>query len=349
LVSLIALGHWFYDSGLLFGIFEPEHVFVSERARWPFVNSNHLGHFLLPLFFLSLGSLILQFHSFYESRMGGPPLMRILPQLLAEKSQSKIAALCFYLFLPLVFCLAILASLSRSSWFGFAIGLLIFTFFTPRAKGKSETVAPTKHRKYADHFSLHPLGFRIAHRSFKIVAHSLIKPFSVIAAMILIYFFISGRGADLVEGRIEYGLLYSLDDMRWKLFENSLPMIKEHLLWGVGPGQWRHLFPRYMDSLLAGVNPVYLHSDPLQLLAESGLLGTLLIIVTCILFIGRAFTHSASLSFRDKVLKTSLISGLISLGIASWFDFPFRIPAILSCAAALLALTAFYQEGLQGK
>jgi hypothetical protein len=39
LVSVTALSHWFYDTGKLFWMFEPDHVFTSVRARWPFVNS----------------------------------------------------------------------------------------------------------------------------------------------------------------------------------------------------------------------------------------------------------------------------------------------------------------------
>lgn len=50
--AAVALLHWLHDDGLLFGVFEPEFVVSAERARWPFVNPNHLGHFLLiPLAF----------------------------------------------------------------------------------------------------------------------------------------------------------------------------------------------------------------------------------------------------------------------------------------------------------
>ena len=53
MVSIIALAHWFYDSGRLFWIFEPNTVVPSDRARWPFVNSNSLAQFLcLPLMLL---------------------------------------------------------------------------------------------------------------------------------------------------------------------------------------------------------------------------------------------------------------------------------------------------------
>ncbi|NLF25132.1 MAG: O-antigen ligase family protein [Deltaproteobacteria bacterium] len=344
LVALIALGHWFYDNGKLFGVFEPEHVFISERARWPFVNSNHLGHFLLPLFFLSLAVVIVQARSFWEfkeallshSTRGWSHI------LVNKKAQSKMASLTFTLLVPLVALLAILASLSRGSWLGLSLVLLIFVFFFPRSqklKHPHEHQATVNYRK-----SRHGRKKRgtISSPTFK----RMLKPLTCLAAGLLVYFFLSGRGSDLLEARIEYGLLYSLDDMRWTLFNNSLPMLKDHLLLGVGLGQWRHLFPSYMDPMLAGINPVYLHSDPLQLLVESGLVGFCIFLATYLTLGWLWLKKQGSRRFRDSVITLSLIAGFSGLVLASWFDFPFRIPAITAYGAILLALTSFcYERG----
>ena len=60
LVCGIALSHWFYDNGKLFWFFEPDYIFLSTRARSPFVNSDHLAHFLLPLSAILLGSTVFE-------------------------------------------------------------------------------------------------------------------------------------------------------------------------------------------------------------------------------------------------------------------------------------------------
>ena len=58
-LASIGILHWFYDDGLLFWNFALECVVSSEKAPWPFVNSNHLGDILLicafpALLFISL-------------------------------------------------------------------------------------------------------------------------------------------------------------------------------------------------------------------------------------------------------------------------------------------------------
>ena len=52
---------------------------------------------------------------------------------------------------------------------------------------------------------------------------------------------------------------------------DTLPMIADFPLFGVGLGGWSAVYPRYMDPLLAGISAGYLHSDPLQILAEVGI------------------------------------------------------------------------------
>jgi hypothetical protein len=352
LAALVALAHWFYDNGRLFWTFEPQNVFISERARWPFVNANHLAHFLLPVFFLSLSSFANQLTNFWKIRAALPEPRRkkVSDLFLSQTLQAKLMGLAFSVILLLTILLAVLASMSRGSWCGLSVGLLVFAFafgrFSPAPitlkEPQSARPPHSKEHRRRKESSLSIKVKSYAAKSSKAFIKYGFKPALVLLALAVIYFFLSGRGSELIESRIEYGLLYSKDDMRWMLFSDTLSMVKSHLLCGVGLGQWSQYYPQYMSQLLSGINPVYLHSDPLQVLAEVGLIGiTPLLVCGALLFRGCLGSFKTQRK-QNGVLLLGLASGMIAFLVSSFFDFPFRIPAISNLFAVYLALTVFY-------
>ena len=362
-VSLIALSHWFYDNGKLFWVFEPDNVFVTQRARWPFVNSNNLGHFLLPLFFLLCARVMIHSSAIKRIATGESfgkrePLSRVIS---SRRMQSR----AIRLFFALVFCgsllLSIIGTLSRGCWLGLAIGILGFMLLSGRSSNiEGEELASTKitdphHHSSAEYFEPLEVGFdRISasgkHRRRRSSVNPalaltarvsfLLKPVAIVMALGLFLLFLRGRGQDLFLDRLDYGLMYSKDDLRFQLYRDTLPMISDHFLFGVGPGAWSSEYPRYMSPQLSGLNPVYLHSDPLQLLTESGAAGTLIVIVMMLVALVRIFRRLDHLDRESSLLLTGLLSGLLALMAASLLDFPFHISSISFYFAVLLALIA---------
>ncbi|RIL10168.1 MAG: hypothetical protein DCC75_04955 [Proteobacteria bacterium] len=375
-VSLIALSHWFSDNGKLFWTFEPENIFESKRARWPFVNSNHLAHFLLPLLLLVCAEIVLNFEKLKEIGVGSrsrarvrrPPAVspaQVLSRIvLSSRAQSRVLNMSFGVILCLAALIAVLASLSRGGWLGLAIGAIFFVFCERLVKERSELglpedAAPLQEREVQAEFLEDGRRSRRRRGRTKAIDHAQqmlfilqrsFRPLLLILALFVLYLFLKGQGQDLILGRIDYGLMYSKDDMRWQMYSDTIPMIKENPVFGVGLGGWLTLFHSKMSPLLSGLDPVYLHSDPMQLLAECGLAGVLVFITPLVLVGVRAVSaiRQKSLSLATRTRLAGLLCGFSALVIASFLDFPFRIPAVCFMAASLLALTTFYIDSLSG-
>ncbi|MBN8549919.1 MAG: O-antigen ligase family protein [Deltaproteobacteria bacterium] len=354
-VSLIGISHWFYDTGKLFWFFEPDNVFISERARWPFVNANHLGHFLLPIFFLFVARLGNELESVGDYQRRHQKNNRQALSHLAHSSrlQTRLIKVGFVFCFLLAVLLALVGTLSRGTWFGLSVAALAYFFLTRRrvtASNETPTEDEPRHRhtQRSSGSSKHKNAFSV--EAFIMGVSRLARPTFVILAGIFLIFFFSERGRDLVSARIDYGLMYSKDDMRWQMYADTLPMIKEHPLLGVGLGGWRAEFPRAMSPLLSGVEPVYLHSEPLQLIAELGLIGftivCLLIFYCSIQGLKALALFKVSDHSRARTM-TALLCGMWGFFAASFFDFPLRMPAIVFMLGIYLALTTAYTDSAQ--
>ena len=358
-VALVALSHWFYDNGKLFWVFQPQYLFVSERARWPFVNPNHLAHFLLPALFLVLGKLASDFSALAasiakRSRSGNKFLSAVLT---SSHIQGKLAGIMFYMSTLLAIMLCILGSLSRAGWIGALLGITLFLVIekisrTARAnRSNSFNSAPDVTVKAAKrNRNNHPSG-SVSTSLLEGALHTLsdfrvlIFPLMFIFGAMLLYLFLGERGNELLVERINYGLMASKEDMRWQIFSDTLQMVREHLFWGIGLGGCAESYPRYMSALLAGINPEYAHSDPLQFLAEMGMLGALPVIALAALLARACFrTILRATSSTDKFLSLGLMCGWLSLLCASLFDFPFRVTAISFYGAIYMALIVYYAD-----
>jgi O-antigen ligase len=145
--------------------------------------------------------------------------------------------------------------------------------------------------------------------------------------------------------------MHSKDDIRWQMYQDSMPLFTDHPLFGVGYRSWAENYPKVMDEKLAGTNPVYLHSDPLQILIETGLIGITPLVLLSFYLLLRAHRCARKLLQTTNYLAGARIlglsSGLLAALIGSCFDFPFRMGAISFYFAALLGTLAFYLDKQQ--
>ncbi len=343
--ATIGLSHWFYDNGRLFWLFEPENVFISQRARWPFVNSNHLACFLIPALFLLIGRCFTEsagLRSATISQRTGR--MKSIADLSSdERFQKKIVRLTVTAILGLTVLLCIIATLSRGVWLATIVGLLSFVALD-RLSRPSETTPQPIGVPAAEPRS----GHRSSRRRRR-TARSTRPPFTPSAASLrtfrllalvlvcgAIYLFLRDRGAELVESRIEYGLLHSKEDMRFQLLTDTWPLIATHPWFGLGIDGWATAHAAVMSPLLAGINPVYLHNDPAQLLAEVGIVG-LLLAVWCLGVVLVGGTRSLRNS-PNRITQVALLSAILAIAVATLFDFHLRIPAIVLQLAVVISL-----------
>jgi O-antigen ligase len=104
-------------------------------------------------------------------------------------------------------------------------------------------------------------------------------------------------------------------------------MIKDFVLFGTGLGTFRYIYPVYR-TLTVQAPIFYAHSDFLQLISETGLLGLGLAFWLLFLFYKEVF--SAWLTRHDPFVKGITIAGLsamLAILLHSFFDFGLQIPA----------------------
>jgi putative inorganic carbon (HCO3(-)) transporter len=117
---------------------------------------------------------------------------------------------------------------------------------------------------------------------------------------------------------------------RLLIWSGTLDMIRERPLTGVGPGAFGREFPRYRDERLLQyedeLTPVtHAHSEYLELLAETGVAGFLIVaaFVASVLWQGFRKVRDAA-SREEHVFATALLAGLVALLVSSLFGVELR-------------------------
>lgn len=128
---------------------------------------------------------------------------------------------------------------------------------------------------------------------------------------------------------------------RMLLWRNSVSMIKEHPLAGVGLSNWKLFFPSYGYSGAAYLNSDSVkftrpHNDFLQIFAETGVLG---FIFYLLFFICTAYLIIKNYLKTRVTTWLVLLSGIISYFIISLFGFPMERVMILLLLIIYASLT----------
>ncbi len=137
---------------------------------------------------------------------------------------------------------------------------------------------------------------------------------------------------------------------RVQMWQPAVQMWRDHPWWGVGPGHYDFRFREYRPPGFQ-FRPEHAHNDYLELLADWGAVGTLIVVAGGIVFIFglvRTWPHirrdesdlgSSGMSTRYAFFLGAL-SGLFALAVHSAVDFNLHIPANALVAVTLLALVA---------
>lgn len=138
-------------------------------------------------------------------------------------------------------------------------------------------------------------------------------------------------------GRVGTDLLF-----RGRVVVDTFRMIGARPWWGMGPGSFAAVFPYYQSEALAWQYFQHAHNEPVQFLAEWGLLGAAMMCLGVWSLLGGAgfgkqrFPDVAcapeSLA-ASMLVRAGLLLALAGLALHSLVDFPLRHPLLLLLAA----------------
>ena len=242
------------------------------------------------------------------------PLSLIL--LLASKIRLKIV---LYSFTTIIGGWFLLYTLARQAYLAVAVELLILGVFI-----------------MLDHYKNNhqSLLSNLNNKSLKIIAL-----IGVVASLILVSN-LTNKGWDFsFGGKVNQIKNISVEggSARYPAWVNTLEMIKDNPITGVGVGQWPQSYPLYYDRVIKDqlfnerLQLKRLHNEYLETFANVGLIGYLFLIWLLFLIGKKVFGILSDINnpYRVYILGVSL--GLVGFSIVALFSFPIRVylPAFL--------------------
>ena len=118
---------------------------------------------------------------------------------------------------------------------------------------------------------------------------------------------------------------------------NTIEMIKDHPLTGVGIGQWGVKYPAYYDKSMKDVifnekiRAKKLHNDYLEMFANVGMIGYIFLLWLALLVIRRSWSILKNPLNLNRIYYLSITLGMVGFSIVAFFSFPIGVhyPALL--------------------
>ncbi len=124
-------------------------------------------------------------------------------------------------------------------------------------------------------------------------------------------------------------------DFRKVVATDSVRIIRDHPVMGVGLGNFETAYPRY-QSFASELWIDYAHNDYVQAVTETGLAGALLILLAITLFVRQAFATPVRASIPEGGwIRLGAALGCCGMLVHSFFDFNLHIPANAAWFAVL--------------
>ncbi len=211
----------------------------------------------------------------------------------------------------------LLLSLSRGGWLGAGIGMGIFLWFVC-------TLPPERRPQI--------LPWLKGVRLYGLVA------FSIIAGVFGLLR-LDDAGLNQIDQRIDATLNFANGlDVRMKVWQGSLAMIRDFPLFGVGLGAWAELFPRYQLPPWSPLQWHEAHNDYLQCLAETGGIGLGLLGWFFCMVMLRIRRGLSTVDSSHTPVLVGILAALGGMAFHTGVDFNLQIPANALLFTALVAL-----------
>ncbi|MGB9004414.1 MAG: O-antigen ligase family protein [Candidatus Aminicenantales bacterium] len=298
----------------LYGLFElstaqPHILFYKklynlDSVTGTFVNRNHLAGYLEMIIPLALGFLVARIGFFSLRVKGSPGAMR---EIFAHFSRKSFAVNLLLAAATVVMAVAVVKSQSRAGVFLMVLTFLLFL------------------EMVLFHLSYSGEGRRLA-RNLINVSFLVVVIFSLAVGMTAV------MNRFLADDTLFHG-------GRTLFWRNIVPLVRDFPLFGTGLGTFVSVYPGY-ETAGIGMLLEHAHNDYLELAAETGILGFLLLaggIVWTLVQIFRMWRARRSLEIKGLAMG-GFISCVVIL-IHSFTDFNLHIPANALVFTMVLALT----------
>ncbi len=313
LCAVLSILHWTFGAELLFGYFMPAVGPIgSSRTHWPFVNPNHLSVLLTACSTMLWGRIL------HLSQL------RILHDAVDHRRTSMIEFLLHPIslrrYIPLTFALIVVVlgnilTLSRAGNFFMLVSLLSLWLVFLHAPGKQSEHVRKPGRE--ERRWLYTAGGAARHA------------LGVAAVVFFVLFFLGQSTRDQAAERIEYGLASGYDEGRRLLAHTSVDILRAYPLTGSGLGTWSYAAEHNIPRELAAWKMDYAHNDYLQAAAETGVIGSAVIIVAWgIVLIATLKTWRLPLIPTERVILWTSFAVLVCMSLHAFVDFPFHIPSL---------------------
>jgi O-antigen ligase len=124
------------------------------------------------------------------------------------------------------------------------------------------------------------------------------------------------------------------------MWRSGVAMARDHLLTGVGPGQVKRVYPMYAAPEVTNKQRGHLHSSPVQILVERGLLG----FAAWLWFFGAFFVYARRVARQvaddpaAATLVTGAIASTVGFLVAGLFEHNFGDSEVLLAATFVMSL-----------
>jgi O-antigen ligase/Tfp pilus assembly protein PilF len=239
----------------------------------------------------------------------------VFPTFLVRRNSEPFRVFCAVVLL--IVSIALLLTLSRAGWIGAVIGfssLFILSAFIPRAK--------------------RPAIFRLSWKA--AVPLSALLLAVVVATSSLVA---GGSGRQAVDQRLKETISQHQSLLfRVGVWRDTLPMVRDFPLFGIGLGTFQDLYPHYQTPPYMTNDIREAHNDYLELLASTGVLGFGLLVG----FLGtvaiRLYRGLRALPPDVLPVGAALTAALTAMVFQEFFDFGLQIPANAILLTLLMAL-----------
>lgn len=122
------------------------------------------------------------------------------------------------------------------------------------------------------------------------------------------------------------------------MWASGVAMARDHPLTGVGPGQVKHVYPRYAAAEVVNKQRGHLHNTPLQILVERGVLGLLAWLWLFGAFLARAIKLMRLEAPEARALTTGGVAAIAGFLVAGFFEHNFGDTEVLLVALLVMAI-----------
>ena len=126
---------------------------------------------------------------------------------------------------------------------------------------------------------------------------------------------------------------------RLDVTRSIIPMLTDYPFLGVGWGNFRYLYPRYIKDFDQVSSSGYAHNDWAEAGIELGMAGIGILIIGLTVFVVKYLkTWRLRRSLHSVGIGTGVLAGMLAAGIHSFFDFNMHIPANPLTLSILMAI-----------